>query len=395
MGIQLSDIEPITYIYEGRQFVQFVQGGIIWRFDHDAAGFLSAVTDPLSRSLGFIYDPAGRLIRQILPDGTRIEYVIDGRNRRIGKKINGNLVQGFLYEDQFNPVVELDGNNQIVSRFIYAVQFNVPDYMLKNGRTYRIVYDHLGSVRLVVDVETGEIVQRIDYDEFGQIIQDTNPGFQPFGFAGGIFDAQTEFTRFGFRDYDAFTGRWTTKDPIRFEGMDPNRYGYVLNDPINFIDPEGTFFNVVSSLVGGFVGGGVGGVIAYSQGKDILKGAAIGAAAGALAGFSLGFFGTGALIGGTNQALKIFFGQDCSNDPLVDIAVAVGLGAVAAGVGGRLGGTVNPQLVGRVGTRLAYINSGGFLGRNVTPDFGRLRARLGFVNGSIWKNNVEIYNTFF
>jgi len=52
--------------------------------------------------------------------------------------------------------------------------------MIKNGNTYRIISDHLGSPRLVVDTATGEIIQRIDYDTWGNIINDTNPGFQPF-----------------------------------------------------------------------------------------------------------------------------------------------------------------------------------------------------------------------
>ena len=46
--------------------------------------------------------------------------------------------------------------------------------------------------------------------------------------------------RFGRRDYDAQTGRWTAKDPILFEGGDSNLYGYVLADPVNLIDPNGT-----------------------------------------------------------------------------------------------------------------------------------------------------------
>ncbi|MCZ7570316.1 MAG: hypothetical protein M5U01_17260 [Ardenticatenaceae bacterium] len=44
---------------------------------------------------------------------------------------------------------------------------------------YRIIADHLGSPRLVVDVESGAIAQQMDYDEFGQVVRDTNPGFQP------------------------------------------------------------------------------------------------------------------------------------------------------------------------------------------------------------------------
>jgi RHS repeat-associated protein len=100
--------------------------------------------------------------------------------------------------------------------------------MIKGGVTYKIISDHLGSPRLVVNAQTGEIVQKMDYDEFGVAIEDTNPGFQPFGFAGGLYEPATGLTRFGARDYDAFTGRWTNKDPIRFAGGDSNLYGYVL-----------------------------------------------------------------------------------------------------------------------------------------------------------------------
>ncbi len=110
--------------------------------------------------------------------------------------------------------------------------------MVQGSTTYRILSDHLGSVRLVVNTATGAVAQRIDYDEFGNITADTNPGFQPFGFAGGLYDVDTKLTRFGARDYDAQTGRWTTKDPIDFAGG-TNLYAYVHNDPINRTDPEG------------------------------------------------------------------------------------------------------------------------------------------------------------
>lgn len=92
---------------------------------------------------------------------------------------------------------------------------------------------------MVVDVSTGDIIQRMDYDTYGRVIQDTNPGFQPFGFAGGIYDQHTKLVRFGARDYDAHTGRWTVKDPIRFDGGNTNLYGYVVGDPVNLVDPKG------------------------------------------------------------------------------------------------------------------------------------------------------------
>jgi RHS repeat-associated protein len=101
------------------------------------------------------------------------------------------------------------------------------------------VTDTLGSPRLVIDTATGAIAQRMDYDEFGNVTLDTNPGFQPFGFAGGLYDRDTGLVRFGARDYDPQVGRWTAKDPIGFAGLDTNLYAYVFNDPVNLRDPEG------------------------------------------------------------------------------------------------------------------------------------------------------------
>jgi RHS repeat-associated protein len=95
------------------------------------------------------------------------------------------------------------------------------------------------SVRLVLNASTGDIVQKMKYDEFGRVLTDSNPGFQPFGYAGGIYDQDTGLVRLGTRDYDAETGRWTGKDPIHFNGGDTNLYRYSINEPINLIDPQG------------------------------------------------------------------------------------------------------------------------------------------------------------
>ena len=126
-----------------------------------------------------------------LPVNTEVEYIIDSQNRRVGKLRSGTLEQGFLYQGQLNPVAELDGNNNVTTRFVYGDKINVPSYMIKNGTNYRIVSDYLGSVRLVVNASTGEVAQRLDYDAWGNVTNDTNPGFQPFGYAGGIYDRDT------------------------------------------------------------------------------------------------------------------------------------------------------------------------------------------------------------
>jgi len=162
----------------------------------------------------------------------------------------------------------------------------VPDYMIKAGVTYRIVSDHLGSPRLVISTADGSITQRLDYDEFGNVIADTAPGFQPFGFAGGLYDQHTGLTRFGARDYDAQVGRWTVKDPVHFQGGSANLYGYVLDDPLNLLDSRGlalTFGQQIGVSLATAVGTGVGAALGGPLGAAV-GGAAAGAATAWLVG---------------------------------------------------------------------------------------------------------------
>ncbi|RKH88904.1 hypothetical protein D7Y21_12800 [Corallococcus sp. AB045] len=186
----------------------------------------------------YAYDALGALVHVELAGGRQLEYVLDAASRRVGKKVDGTLIQGFLYEGR-RVIAELDGAGNVVSRFVHGTRGHSPDFMLKGGITYRILTDPLGSPRLVVDTRNGAVVQRMEFDVWGNVVADSNPGFQPFGFAGGLYDRDTKLTRFGARDYDAETGRWTAKDPIRFAGGDSNLYAYAANQPHQFIDPDG------------------------------------------------------------------------------------------------------------------------------------------------------------
>lgn len=209
----------------------------------------------------YSYDALGNLLAAWLPEGRSIEYVIDGLNRRVGKRVNGVLVEGFLYDGQLRPVAWLDGAGQVYARFVYGLHVNVPEYMVTPAGTFRILTDHLGSPRLVVNASTGAVAQRLDYDEWGQVLADTSPGFQPFGFAGGLYDRDTVLVRFGARDYDPQTGRWTNKDPVRFAGGDTNLYVYAAIDPINRPDATGLWaigINFDIDIIGPFLSGGGG-----------------------------------------------------------------------------------------------------------------------------------------
>ena len=189
----------------------------------------------------YAYDTLGNLLSVASTGGQAITYVIDGMNRRVGKQVGGTKVKQWLYRDSLKPVAELDGQGHLVSTFVYGSTSNVPDYMVRGGKTYRILTDQLGSPRMVVNVlDSTDVAFSAEYTAFGErTVTAGAADFLPFGFAGGVFDPDTGLVRFGARDYDPVVGRWTSKDPIVFAGGQTNLYVYVGNDPINAIDPEG------------------------------------------------------------------------------------------------------------------------------------------------------------
>jgi RHS repeat-associated protein len=190
------------------------------------------------------YDLLGNLVQVKLASGDSVEYVIDGKNRRVGRKFNGTLTARWVYANDLSVVGELDTAGVLTKRFVYASSSHVPDLMVVRNpsgpdSTYRFVTDHLGSVRLVVNANTGIVAQRLAYDAWGVVTSDTQPGFTPFGYAGGLYDPATALVRFGARDYDPEAGVWTCKDPVGFGGGSTNLLTYVENDPTNRIDPSG------------------------------------------------------------------------------------------------------------------------------------------------------------
>jgi RHS repeat-associated protein len=181
----------------------------------------------------------GELLSVIRPQRDTVTYVVDAVGRRVGRRVNGVLAQAFLYRNNSEIVAEMNGAGQIVSRFVYGRKRHLPEYMIRSGQSFRFILDERGSVRLVVNAATEEIAQRIDYDGFGNVTANTNPGFQPFGYAGGLLDDLTGLTHFGARDYDPTVGRWISTDPMLFDAGDANLYRYAGNDPINAVDPTG------------------------------------------------------------------------------------------------------------------------------------------------------------
>ncbi len=244
-----------TFDAQDRMVSFAAPGGDLWTLAYTNNGDLTA-KESTAQAYAFAYDLSSNL-RSAQATGTTsatIDYVIDGMNRRIGKAVTGGslpIQDGLLYDEQQRVVAELDGSNNVLSTFVYGLKPNVPDYMVRGGTTYRIVSDWRGDVRLVLDTtKTGAaaVVQQIDYDEWGNVTNLVDPActvegtelcFQPFGFAGGIWESATGLVRFGARDYDPQARRWVSKDPIRFGGGQQNIYVYTGDDPVNRTDPTG------------------------------------------------------------------------------------------------------------------------------------------------------------
>jgi RHS repeat-associated protein len=224
-------------------------------YTYDAMGQLASKTVG-SDVTTYDYDELGNLMQVVLPNKT-IDYVVDAQGRRVARKVDGTTTNRYLYGQGVLPIAELNADGTVKSQFVFGSKGQVPEYMMRNGTNYRFVTDQVGSVRLVVNSTDGTVAQRIDYDPFGKVVSDTNPGFQPFGFAGGLFDSETDLVRFGFRDYEADVGRWLRKDPVGFSGDDTNLYAYVNSDPVNNLDPSGLLCILGSNADGSCHGGGV------------------------------------------------------------------------------------------------------------------------------------------
>ncbi len=248
----------------------------------------------------YTYDVLGNLKQVSLPNGNVIEYIIDGLNRRVGKKMNGVLIRMYVYQSQTQLAAELDGTGSLIARYVYTSKTNTPDQMITPSGTFRILSDHIGSPRMIINTATGNVIQQTSYDEFG--ISSNTTLVISIGFAAGLYDPDTRLVRFGARDYDPEVGRWTSKDPILFSGRQTNLYGYVFNDPINLIDPNGMCGPLCTGGIGALIGGIIGGITAYATNESVTEGIAVGAITGFAAGFGASIFQAAASAAGASTA---------------------------------------------------------------------------------------------
>jgi RHS repeat-associated protein len=202
-----------------------------------------------------------------------VEYAYDVYDRRIAKTIDLDGVgsapaqtERFVYDGE-HIVLVFDENGVQSDRYLYGIE---TDQILadekRSGEVQWTLTDNQGSVRDVVVVDSdGDLINHVTYDSFGNITAQTNPtAYFRFGYTGREVDTETGLMYYRSRYFDSTNGLFISEDAIGFLAGDVNLYRYVLNSPLNFVDPSGhnfeDFINRVDQGVGGFASGATGGL---------------------------------------------------------------------------------------------------------------------------------------
>lgn len=318
-------------------------------YTHDDKGFRS-IWDNEGRYTTYAYAPDHRLLRAEQKDrGAVFTFDHDSNGQREIKRRNGEMVEAYAWLDFIRLAGFHDGEDGYC--FAYDGEAYTPYAMQReDGAIAYLHYDQVGSLRVVAD-ESSNVIKEVLYDPFGGIIQDTNPGLSiPIGFAGGLHDSDLGFVRFGWRDYDTFTSRWTAPDPMGDAGGDPDWYGYCLDDPVNMHDPLGLFAWV--PIAGAAIGAGSNAYDNWSDWRsgdmsnmDFAKSVGLGAVTGAASTMGGGVAST-LLLGGGAAAVNEAGNQAIRKGKVDDVnrVAAASAGGMAGGVGGRLGKAVGKHL---------------------------------------------------
>ncbi|GAA3400149.1 S-layer homology domain-containing protein [Paenibacillus hodogayensis] len=244
---EVTGSERMTSSY-GPHDVLTAVGGTAYSFDED--GYL--------RQRGadtFKYGVRGELLTATV-SGATYRYAYDALGRQTYREDGAGRFIQYLYGDptSLQLVTSTVNENGELTNYLY-------DYdglligLERNNVRYYVITDGVGTPQQVLDGQ-GKVIKQLKYDSYGGVLSDSNPGFAlPIGYAGGLEDRGTGLVRFGARDLDTLSGRWTARDPILFESGQANLYAYVNNNPVQYRDPCGTMC-IGATAYDGIGGGG-------------------------------------------------------------------------------------------------------------------------------------------
>ena len=162
----------------------------------------------------------------------------------------------------------VETNEAMVSNHVFMGNTRIASIVKHKGEsqpaTYYFATDHLGSSSVLTNND-GSYHERLEYLPYGEVwVEDqaTSGGYTtPYKFTGKELDKETNLYYFGARYYDARISRWISTDPALdkflptgdkendkklpargvYEQSNIDLFGYVGNNPVIYIDPDGNF----------------------------------------------------------------------------------------------------------------------------------------------------------
>jgi len=142
----------------------------------------------------------------------------------------------------------------------------------KNGVVSYLYGDQLGSVSAVADA-SGSLVSKTLYEPWGTTRYENGDDITEYGYTGQMQEGDIYF--YNARWYDPQLGRFMQPDtivPLQVQGTQAfDRYAYVNNNPMNYVDPGGDFAITTAILIGVGVGAlvGYGGQVIHNLNNDM------------------------------------------------------------------------------------------------------------------------------
>jgi RHS repeat-associated protein len=224
---QLLSDGTYNYLYDG-------EGNRTKRTEIITGKVTEYVWDYRNRLASVLFKDAGGVVTKT------IEYLYDGANQRIGKRIDGAVTERYVI-DRNQIALVFDGAGVQTHRYLYGTQIDqvLADETL--ALTNWFLADNQGTVRDIVD-SNGTVIDHINYDSFGKVQSQSNAGYDlRFGYTGREQDGETGLNYYRARYYDAGVGRFISEDPLGFDAGDGNLTRYVGNEPLLNIDNSGEF----------------------------------------------------------------------------------------------------------------------------------------------------------
>jgi RHS repeat-associated protein len=231
VGNRTSSHRAASYGYQAANKLVSA-GGTNYGYDNN--GNLTSKTDGAGTT-GFTWDYENRLTGAALPSGVSVIYKYDALGRRIERREGTGQWTQFTYEGA--DVVRDRSSDGSTVEYLNGPGVDNKLRQADPTGTFYFSGDHLNSTGTLTDA-LGNVVEQSSYDSFGDGAGSTKTRY---GFTGRERDPATGLYYYRARWYNPQQGRFLGEDPIGFKGGDVNLYAYVKNNPLAFIDPQGTF----------------------------------------------------------------------------------------------------------------------------------------------------------